>query len=252
MKAKDLVEKVLEGNMIGIARASTYVENELRGYKTILKKIKKYTGNAHVVGITGFPGSGKSTLIKCLIEEYLDLNKKIGVVAVDPSALSGGAGLGDRKIISQSNKIVLFYERIYIRSLSSRGRSGGLAKNTGNIVKVLDAAGYDKIFVETVGAGQNDVDIVNLAHTSIVVVNPGMGDLQISLKGGIMEIADIYVINKADYPDVPITESNIRQLIQEVKRDWKPLLFKTVSRDNEGIKELVDGIEEHYKYIRKK
>lgn len=251
MKTKDLVKKVLEGDILGIARATRYVEDELKGYKSFLKKIEPYTGKSHIVGVTGFPGAGKSTLIRCLIEEYLKLDKKVGVVAVDPTALSGGAFLGDRTRM-QIHGIEPFDKRLYIRSMASRGNFGGLSKSTKDVVKILDAAGYEKVFVETVGAGQNDIDIMNLAHTLIVVVNPGMGDVQ-TLKGGIMEIAHLYVINKADYPEAAKTEGDIKSFIGMMsKQGWEPKLYKTEAYQNKGIKELVDGIKEHhdYKFIK--
>lgn len=251
MKAKDLAAKVLECDVIGVARAITFMENEIRGYKTVLKKIKKHTGQAHIIGITGFPGTGKSTLIKCLIEEYLSLGKKTGVIAVDPTSLSGGAFLGDRIKIYVKG-LDFLDNRVYIRSMASRGNVGGLAKSTSNAVKVLDAAGYDKVFVETVGAGQNDIGIRNLAHTSVVVVNPGMGDVQ-TLKGGIMEIADLYVINKADYPDAIMTENEINDAIRlSTHEGWVPKVYKTEAVESKNIKELVDGIEEHYDHVKNK
>jgi LAO/AO transport system kinase len=251
MKTKELVDKVLEGDFYGIARATRYVEDEIKGYKSLLKKLEMHAGKAHVIGITGFPGAGKSTLIKCLIKEYINLDKKVGVIAVDPTALSGGAFLGDR-VRMQIPGLDPFDKRLYIRSMASRGNFGGLSKSTGNVVKILDAAGYEKIFVETVGAGQNDIDIMNLAHTLIVVVNPGMGDVQ-TLKGGIMEIANLYVINKADYPEAAKTEGEIKGMIGLMpKSEWEPRVYKTEAYKNQGIKELISGIEEHhdYKFIK--
>jgi len=251
MKVKDLVAKVLEGDIRGIARATRYVEDELRGYKSLIKNIKKHTGNAHVIGITGFPGAGKSTLINCLIEDYVNSDKKVGIVAVDPTSRSGGALLGDR-IRMKVQGLKPFDDRVYIRSMASRGHFGGVSKSTKNVVDIIDAAGYEKIIIETVGAGQNDTDIINLANTSIVVVNPGMGDVQ-TLKGGIMEIADLYVVNKADFPEAFRTEGEINSLISLWSDlDWTPKVYKTEAYTGKGIKELIDGIEEHYKFIKKK
>ncbi|MBU4502760.1 MAG: methylmalonyl Co-A mutase-associated GTPase MeaB [Nanoarchaeota archaeon] len=251
MKPKDLVKKILECDMRGIGKAISLAENEIRGYKKVLKKIKKHTGNAHIIGITGFPGAGKSTLIRCIIEEYLEQDNKVGVVAVDPSSLSGGSILGDR--VRMHIKDYLSYSNnLFIRSMPSRGHTGGLAKGTSNAVKILDAAGYEKIIVETVGAGQSDIDIMNIAHTSIVVVTPGMGGIQ-TIKGGIMEIADLYVINKADLPGSYITESEIKQMIGFKKNDknWTPEVYKTQANNDKGIKELIEGIEKHYEFIKK-
>lgn len=251
MKTKDLVKKILECDMRSIARATTCVENELRGHKYLLKKLEEHTGRAHIIGVTGFPGAGKSTLIKCLIEEYLKLDKKVGVVAVDPTSLSGGAFLGDRTRM-QFDGLEPFDKRVYIRSMASRGHLGGLAKNTGNVVKILDAAGYDKVFVETVGAGQNDIDVMNLAQTLIVVVNPGLGDVQ-TLKGGIMEIAHLYVVNKSDYPGAEKTEGDIKSLVRIMPNaGWEPKVYKTDAYKNETIKVLITGIEEHLSYIKNK
>jgi len=190
-------------------------------------------------------------LIRCLIEEYLKLDNKVGVVAVDPSSLSGGAFLGDRTRM-QVHGVDPFDKKLYIRSMASRGNFGGLSKSTKNVVKVLDAAGYDKVFVETVGAGQNDIDVRNLAHTLLVVVNPGMGDVQ-TLKGGIMEIAHLYVINKADYPETAKTEGEIKSFIGMLpKQGWEPNVYKTEAYQNRGVKELISGIEEHLEYIKEK
>ncbi len=250
MKVKNLVAKVLEGDILNIARATRYVEDEVKGYKSFLKKIEPYTGKSHIIGVTGFPGAGKSTLIRCLIQEYLSLDNKVGVVAVDPTALSGGAFLGDR-VRMQIPGLEPFDKRLYIRSMASRGNFGGLSKSTKDVVKILDAAGYGKIFVETVGAGQNDTDIRNLAHTLLVVVNPGMGDVQ-TLKGGIMEIANLYIINKADYPEAAKTEGEIKGFISMLsKQGWEPKIYKTEAYQNRGIKELVLGIEEHLAYKKK-
>jgi len=250
MKTKDLVSKVLEKDIRGIAKAITCVENELRGHKTLTKKIKKHTGKAHVIGITGFPGTGKSTLIGCLLNEYIEMNKSVGVIAVDPSSLSGGSLLGDIARM-QINKEFKQKNQVFLRSMPSRGYSGGLAKGTAPATQILDAAGYEKIIIEIVGAGQGDIDIMKIAHTSVVVLNPGLGDIQ-TFKGGIMEIADIYVVNKADNPQASITENEIRFMtgLPTRKKDWHPEVYKTQANNGKGVKELIEGIEKHYKFIK--
>ncbi len=201
MKTEEIVEGLLSGNRRALARAITYIENEYPESKEIMKQIFSKTGRAHVVGLTGFPGVGKSTLVSKLTEEFRKRGKKVGIIAIDPgSPFTGGALLGDRLRLDgmDSRKQLWTDPGIFFRSMSSRGRAGGLAAKTGDVVRLLDAFGFDVILVETVGAGQSEVDIIEVADTSVVVMMPETGDeIQVN-KAGILEIGDIYVVNKAD------------------------------------------------------
>ncbi len=277
----ELVEGILSGNRRALARAITYVENGFEEGKEIMRRIHSRTGRAHIVGLTGFPGVGKSTLVSKLTEEFRKRGKSVGIVAVDPgSPFTGGALLGDRLRMEgfDASKNLWVDPGVFFRSMSSRGRAGGLAAKTGDVVRLLDAFGFDIIFVETVGAGQSEVDIIEVADTSVVVLMPEMGDdIQIS-KAGILEIGDIYVVNKADLEGADKTvrwlkamlmlgeemaealshtthadEGRIAsgELFEQKAEGWIPPVIKTVAERGLGIKELADAIEEHYRYIEK-
>ena len=221
------------------------MENSRDGQVTeLLRKLYSRTGQAFVIGVTGSPGSGKSTLVDQLAHHYKDSEPKVGIVLVDPtSPFSGGAILGDR-IRMQS----LFTDpRVFIRSMATRGKMGGLSAAVDEALMVLDAAGYGTLIVETVGVGQDEVDIVKTAHMTLVVLVPGMGDDIQTMKAGVMEIGDIFVINKADRDGVATTERELEALLSLSSREdgWEPPIVKTVATRGEGIVELLEGIEKY-------
>ena len=221
------------------------MENSWDGQVTeLLRKLFPRTGQAFVIGVTGSPGSGKSTLVDQLAHHYKDSEPKVGIVLVDPtSPFSGGAILGDR-IRMQS----LFTDpRVFIRSMATRGKMGGLSTAVDEALMVLDAAGYGTLIVETVGVGQDEVDIVKTAHMTLVVLVPGMGDDIQTMKAGVMEIGDIFVINKADRGGGTSTERELEALLSFTSREdgWEPPIVKTVATQGEGIAELTDAIEKY-------
>jgi LAO/AO transport system kinase len=212
-----------------------------------MKTVHNYTGTAHIIGITGTMGVGKSTLISKIAREYLQRKKKIGIIGVDPSShYSGGAILGDRIRMQD----ISLSENIFIRSMGTRGVLGGLAGAVSDVVKVLDASGKDVILVETVGVGQSETDIVKMADTVVVVTIPTLGDSIQTLKAGITEIADIFVVNKSDMPNVEQTISEIQNMIDlNAESEWNIPVVKTVASHNEGVSELLTKIEEHRHYL---
>jgi LAO/AO transport system kinase len=241
---------VRAGNLRAIARAITAVENRTPDSHPLLKALFSATGRARVVGLTGSPGAGKSTLVDALAREYRTQNKTIGIVAVDPSSpFTGGAILGDR-IRMQSHHAD---PGIYIRSMATRGSLGGLASTTADVASVLDAAGRDLVMIETVGVGQDEIDIVRLADVTLVILVPGMGDDVQSIKAGIMEIADIFVINKADREGADRVEKEIRAMQSLASRhdDWIPPIVKTVARTGQGISDVAAEINKYEAYLKK-
>jgi len=239
-----LLEDALKGSARALGRLISLVENESHGFLDILKYIYPLTGKAKIIGITGPPGVGKSTLVAQLAKIYCRKNHSIGILAVDPSSpISGGSLLGDRIRMAH-----LFPEKnIFIRSLSSRGTLGGISQATMNVARLLDAVGYDIIIIETVGVGQDEVEIINVADTAIVVLSSGFGDEIQALKAGIMEVADIFVINKADQPDTARYVSTIEKMIHQFsnKKSWMPPIVKTIALTNQGCEELIEKINEH-------
>jgi len=245
-----LIEQLRAGNSRTLARAISMVENRSPGSTELLKDLFPQTGHARILGLTGAPGAGKSTLVDQLAKHYRKENRTVGIIAVDPtSPYTGGAILGDR-IRMQDH---FSDPGIYIRSMATRGSLGGLARTTADVTTVMDASGRDLIMIETVGVGQDEVDIVRLADITVVILVPGMGDDVQSIKAGIMEIADIFVINKSDRDGAERVEREIRALQSLATRGdhWTPPIVKTVASDGTGIGELAAAIAEYEAYLKK-
>ena len=275
------VQGVLDGNRRALARALTEVENDTQAGRAALDALFPYSGTAHLVGVTGSPGAGKSSLVnqltRILRNPATGDAKKVAIVAVDPSSpFTGGAILGDRIRMRD----ITDDPGVFIRSMASRGHLGGIARTTSALVRVLDAAGFDLILVETVGAGQSEVDIARLAHTTVVVEAPGMGDDIQAIKAGILEIADVLVVNKADHPLADNTMRALSASLEFAKPSqlsavdrfhhkelafepvnhspkeseqttrWIPPILKTVSTEGQGIEAVVQAIHEHAEYLR--
>jgi len=266
-----LASSVLSGDRYSFARLLTQVENNSAEGRRALTELFPHTGNAHLIGVTGAPGTGKSSLVNQLALHYRKSEgRRVGIVAVDPSSpFSGGAVLGDRVRMRDLSGD----PHVFIRSMASRGSLGGLAQATAGVVQVFDAAGFDVILIETVGAGQAEVDIARLAHTTLVVEAPGLGDDIQAIKAGILEIADILVINKADRPGVENTERALKSTLELAhpmqhifrhhgqyapvtlpqKADaevWIPPILRSISTDGTGIAELATAIARHAEYLR--
>ena len=270
----DLVTGVLDGEHRALARTITTIENQEPGYRDLVSALHAHTGGAEVVGVTGSPGAGKSTLVDKLAKRYRDDGLTVGVIAVDPSSpYTGGAVLGDRiRMASNVGDMDVFF-----RSMSARGQLGGLSTATGDAITALDAFGKDRIVVETVGAGQNEVDVVRTADTVVVLVQPGSGDDVQMLKAGILEIGDVFVVNKADMDGAATTVSDLREMLHlregsttgaaghhglgsmadgdddgddDDDEAWDPRIVETVATDGEGVDHLIGVLDDHYAHLR--
>ena len=243
------VERIRSGDPRALARAITTVENRAPESLELLKALFPHTGHARIIGLTGAPGAGKSTLVDQLAKEYRKENKTIGIIAVDPtSPYTGGAILGDRIRMGSHYAD----PGIYIRSMATRGSLGGLAGTTSDVAAVLDASGRDLVLIETVGVGQDEVDIVRLAEITVVMLVPGMGDDVQTIKAGIMEIADVFVINKSDREGSERVEHEIRamQSLSTRSDGWTPPIVKTVASDGQGVPELAKAISSYEDFLR--
>ena len=241
------IERILAGDARAVARAISKVEDHVGNAAGLMKSVFPHTGRGLVVGITGSPGAGKSSLVDKLAGLYRERGERVGIVCVDPSSpFSGGAILGDR-IRMQTLGLD---PNVFIRSMATRGNLGGLSRATIDAVAILDAAGFEKIIVETVGVGQDEVEIVKAADVSVVVLVPGMGDDVQALKAGIMEISDVFVINKADRDGVHRTEKELEAMLSLTMRPdlWQPPIVKTVATENKGIEELAGAIADYREY----
>jgi len=246
----DIASKVLKGDARSIARLITLAENSSPEAASVMKDIHPHTGNAHVIGITGVMGCGKSTLICELTREYRKQGLDVGIIAIDPtSPFSGGALLGDRVRMME----LATDDGVFIRSMGTRGMLGGLTSAVYDVVEILDASGKDIVMVETVGVGQAEVDVIKIADTTLVVLVPGLGDAIQTIKAGVMEIADIYVVNKADRSGVEQTLAEVESLVEIActNKDRKTPVLTTISKENKGIVELIDEINKHREYLKK-
>jgi LAO/AO transport system kinase len=248
---QSFVDRIRAGDVRSLARAISTIEDNRPESRELLKSLFNFTGRAQVIGLTGAPGAGKSTLVDQLAREYRRQERTVGIIAVDPtSPYTGGAILGDR-IRMQSHHADA---GIYIRSMATRGNLGGLARATTDAATVLDAAGKDIVLIETVGVGQDEIDIVRLADVTVVILVPGMGDDVQTIKAGIMEIADIFVINKSDREGADRVEREIRSMQSlSIRSDhWTPPIVKTVASAGQGITDLAATIASYVQYLQQK
>jgi len=244
-----LAERILQGDIRAAARLMRDVDDGFSSALEELKTLYPHTGNAYIIGITGPPGAGKSTLTDQITAAFRKLGKRVGIVAVDPtSPFTGGAILGDRIRMNRHADD----EGVFIRSLATRGALGGISRSTGEVVNIMDAMGMDIVIIETVGVGQDEIDIVRMAHTTVVVMVPGLGDDIQAIKAGILEIADIFVVNKADREGADRTSRELSMMLEMGNRkdgEWLPKVMKTEASRGVGIEELVMEFEEHRRWL---
>jgi LAO/AO transport system kinase len=244
-----LAERILAGDIRSAARLMRDIDDGFNSALDELKILYPHSGNAFLIGITGPPGAGKSTLVDQITAEYRKRGKRVGIVAIDPtSPFTGGAILGDRIRMNRHADD----EGVFIRSLATRGYLGGVSRSTGDVALVMDAMGMDVVIIETVGVGQDEVDIVRMAHTTAVVMVPGLGDDIQAIKAGILEIGDVFVVNKADRPDSDRTVRELGFMLDMNVRkdgDWAPKVLKTEANRGTGIEELVNEFEDHRSYL---
>ena len=249
LKPQDLARKIIKGDQLAGARLIRLLEEEDPAGIEMLKPLYSHTGRAFVIGVTGPPGSGKSTLVNCLISEFRNRDKRVAVVAVDPSSpISGGALLGDRIRMRRHAAD----DGVFIRSMATRGHLGGLSRTTRETVLVFDAMGYDVVIIETVGVGQDEVEIAQFAHTTAVVSLPGMGDDIQAMKAGLLEIGDVFIVNKADNPGADDVVEQLQSMLDMGRRaecDWRPPVLKTVAVKNGGLAELAETFLNHRQYL---
>ncbi|MCL6515867.1 methylmalonyl Co-A mutase-associated GTPase MeaB [Alicyclobacillus sp.] len=244
-----LAERLVRGDTRALARALTILENDLEGKRGLLKSLYPYAGRAHVVGFTGAPGAGKSTLVDRVIGHLRERGLTVGVLAVDPSSpFSGGALLGDRvRMLRHSGD-----SGVYIRSMGSRGSLGGLAKSTGEMLYALEAYGCDVVLLETVGVGQAELDVMSVADTVVLVLTPGAGDQVQTAKAGIMEIADVFVVNKSDLPGADLIVREIWMMLRDrrqFREDWRPPVVKASAARGEGLADIWDAVTAHRDHL---
>jgi LAO/AO transport system kinase len=242
-----LLNNAFKGDPRSIGRLISFVEADTPSAKEIMKQVYPRTGKAKVIGITGSPGAGKSTFVDRLIEQFKGENKKVGVIAIDPSSpFTGGAILGDR-LRMQSHALD---EDVFIRSMGSRGHLGGVSRSTHEAALILDACGFDIVLIETVGVGQSEVDIIKIADTVVLVLVPGMGDDVQIMKAGIMEIADTFVVNKADKEGADKVASDVQVMLKMLKeKEWVPPVTLVSSQNNTGVEEVKNTLNDHWNYL---
>jgi LAO/AO transport system kinase len=241
----DIAKRLLEGDVRALARAIRLIEDRDPGAEEVLRQVRGRAGTAHVVGVTGAPGSGKSTVCDQLIERWRSAGHRVGVIAVDPSSpFSGGAILGDRVRMQRHTGD----DGVYIRSMAARGHLGGLASAAREAIRLIDASGRDRCLIETVGVGQSELEVMRTVDTTVVVTTPASGDSVQILKAGILEIADIFVVNKADLPGAAKVVRDLRDLVRQTKGmgGWKPSVIQTTGTTGAGVDELLEAVERHH------
>ena len=246
--SQDLIQRLLEGDRRALARLLSHVENRNELGRRAVREVFTRTGHAHVIGITGPPGAGKSTLVNSMIRSYRGSGQTVAVVAIDPSStLSGGAALGDRIRMMENYAD----DGVFIRSMATRGQLGGLSLAVGGAVHLFDAFGFDVILIETVGVGQDEVDVADAADTTIVLQVPGLGDSIQTIKAGVLEIADILVVNKADRPDAQQLVRDLRNMLLLGEHDVRmPPIIQTVATEATGVERLISEIEQHREHLK--